>query len=440
MSPRYTISFDLKNEIFRLHDVESTETLHQFDVESLITAVIMRRGILRKKEVIEIGFKEGQNVAFFDIEPIGEESAEALIERIREFQAEVELRRNLKQSVTDVVSSARKIGKNLIREGQGIISKLSGEFDGRIDQQNVRDTAKTIGSSIISSIIRPQERNTHSAAVKIPIIEEFEVKEKDIVISDNLTIRVKVYSPEEELDDSPIVFLHGFGMNKLVFEPLVESFKASYQVVTFDHRGHGESGEAKSYKLDDYVSDLTKILDSLKIDCCHLICHSLGAIIALAFIRKFPHRVETISMLAPFVCFDRLKIELENLPKPFIWNDLTRDQLSELLSQYFLPDGAPAILNEGSELFDVDDKIIQDTLEEMNTFAEEVAKLTEQKIEGIPSIALLGLDDPLFSETSELLQGSNIKVIPIRNSSHFIPLEQPEAVLKMLERFLRGEN
>jgi len=89
------------------------------------------------------------------------------------------------------------------------------------------------------------------------------------------------------------VFIHGVGLNHQVWQPQVDYFTASgYQVLIYDMLGHGQSRQPdEGVTLDDYVAQLTRLLDHLQIERSDVIGHSMGALIAVAFALAHPDRV-----------------------------------------------------------------------------------------------------------------------------------------------------
>lgn len=104
-------------------------------------------------------------------------------------------------------------------------------------------------------------------------------------------------------DCSPVVlFLHGWLDNLNSFKPLMSHFNehSEYRYVAIDFPGHGESDWRVTdgfYYFNDYVSDVFLILNRLKIGKCHIVGHSMGALVASVFSNCFPDKVESLSLI-----------------------------------------------------------------------------------------------------------------------------------------------
>lgn len=99
-------------------------------------------------------------------------------------------------------------------------------------------------------------------------------------------------------DGPPILLLHGFASTGRVnwwdtgwVRTLTE---AGRRVITFDHRGHGESGklyDAAFYTREDMAGDALRLLDHLGIEQADIMGYSMGARVAAVFAMAHPGRV-----------------------------------------------------------------------------------------------------------------------------------------------------
>ena len=85
----------------------------------------------------------------------------------------------------------------------------------------------------------------------------------------------------------PIVFIHGVGLDRKMWNPQINYFK-NYSTLTYDLLGHGKSPFNKEkITMNDYVEQLSFLIDSLKINKFHLVGFSIGSLIALNFTADF---------------------------------------------------------------------------------------------------------------------------------------------------------
>ena len=96
---------------------------------------------------------------------------------------------------------------------------------------------------------------------------------------------------------TPLVLIHGGGVDRGMWKKQVEFFSRKYRVITYDLRGHGQSGYS-SNKFPD-SKDLEVLMDSLHLPQIHLAGLSLGAIIAVDFVLAHPEKVDRLILLSP---------------------------------------------------------------------------------------------------------------------------------------------
>ena len=96
---------------------------------------------------------------------------------------------------------------------------------------------------------------------------------------------------------TPIVFIHGVGLNHQMWEPQINSLK-EYSMITYDLLGHGKTSLNKEeITLNDFSDQLLSILRFLKIDKVNLVGFSLGSLIALDFASKFKDRLNKLILI-----------------------------------------------------------------------------------------------------------------------------------------------
>jgi len=90
-----------------------------------------------------------------------------------------------------------------------------------------------------------------------------------------------------------IALLHGFLENKNIWNGMVEELSRDFHVVTIDLPGHGESEVLEPiHEMGAMASVVKEILESMKVEKCMLVGHSMGGYASLAFAELFPQMVE----------------------------------------------------------------------------------------------------------------------------------------------------
>ncbi|MDH5355161.1 MAG: alpha/beta hydrolase [Gammaproteobacteria bacterium] len=99
-------------------------------------------------------------------------------------------------------------------------------------------------------------------------------------------------------DATVIVFIHGLGLNRQIWEKYLPAFSRQYRVLSYDLYGHGESVSPPGKPdLSVYAVQLRKLLDELEIDSSTLIGFSLGGMINRRFALDFGSRVSALVIL-----------------------------------------------------------------------------------------------------------------------------------------------
>jgi pyruvate dehydrogenase E2 component (dihydrolipoamide acetyltransferase) len=99
----------------------------------------------------------------------------------------------------------------------------------------------------------------------------------------------------------PVVFIHGFGadLNTWMFNqpPLAER----HRTIAFDLPGHGGSTKTLNGPVDgsSFAADLDRLLAALGIERAHLVGHSMGGAVAMAYAAEHADRVASLTLIAP---------------------------------------------------------------------------------------------------------------------------------------------
>ncbi len=107
---------------------------------------------------------------------------------------------------------------------------------------------------------------------------------------------------ERQGNGPPIVFIHGGWQDSTVWASQVEHFAEQYDVITYDIRGHGQSGptETTQYSVELFVDDLETLLLELDIDQPILVGISVGGLVARAFLDRHPEQARGAVIAGPF--------------------------------------------------------------------------------------------------------------------------------------------
>ena len=109
---------------------------------------------------------------------------------------------------------------------------------------------------------------------------------------------VEIAYNDQGSGDTTIVLVHGFPLDKSMWDAQVEALSGEFRVITPDLRGHGESQVvAGPYTMELLADDLKGLLDALNLDKVALGGFSMGGYAVFSFYRKYPERVESLMLL-----------------------------------------------------------------------------------------------------------------------------------------------
>ena len=255
--------------------------------------------------------------------------------------------------------------------------------------------------------------------------------------ANGITHHVNLNGPEGHDDTGrpAFVFLHYFGGSGESWAGVIDGLGPQPRSIAPDLRGFGETeAPASGYTIDDYADDIAGLIGALGLADYVLVGHSMGGKIALALAARRPCGLSALVLVAPS----------PPTPEPMKEAERTRQlethgqraaalQTIEKIVHHKLP---PALL----------ERAVQDNLR--SSAAAWRAWLEEGSREDIsgrmdaveaPVTVLVGRNDGIMPR--ELLQrevadrvGGTLVVAS--NAGHLLPLETPQALIRILRGFL----
>ena len=99
-----------------------------------------------------------------------------------------------------------------------------------------------------------------------------------------------------------MTFVHGAGGSSSIWYKQIRDFKAEFNVLILDLRGHGNSKPRlkdtfnSKYTFDSITNDILEVINHLKIEMSHFVGISLGTILIRNLAEKHPKRVQSMIM------------------------------------------------------------------------------------------------------------------------------------------------
>ena len=149
--------------------------------------------------------------------------------------------------------------------------------------------AGAVGGAVLGYLA---ERTVVDPASEPEAVEDGPRRHLRQVIADDGTLLSVVVSGQ---DDAPVIVLvHGMSLNHEIWVAQRAELEQTYQVVTVDLRGHGDSTDAVSgdYSAEALGGDVCAVIDTLSDQRCVVVGHSMGGMAVMAALAQRPDLLE----------------------------------------------------------------------------------------------------------------------------------------------------
>jgi len=244
---------------------------------------------------------------------------------------------------------------------------------------------------------------------------------------------------EVDGEGQSLLFIHGLGSSTQDWDLQIKEFSKSYQVITFDLRGHGQSDKPSGpYSLPMFATDTAGLLKSLDVKSAHVVGLSLGGGIAFQLAIDYPALVKTMVIVnsAPELVVRSFKDRMGVWQRFAIVRLLGMRKMGEVLSKRLFPkDEHESLRTTFVESWAKNDpRAYQDAMRAM------VGWSVTDKLGSINCPVLVITADQDYTpvaikeEYTKLIPNAELVIIP--DAHHATPVEQPEKFNTVLMDFL----
>ena len=292
------------------------------------------------------------------------------------------------------------------------------------------DTPDAEIDAFIAGFVVPEISDDGEAAAEGPAPREIDIGGK------------RLRYLEMGTDDGPaIVFIHGFGadLNSWMFNQ--PALAERHRTVALDLSGHGGSTKVLDFALDPagFGADVDHVLAALNIGRVHLVGHSLGGGIAIAYALAHPDRVASLTLIAPtglgseinaafidgFVKMERRRDAQEVLKLLVHDPNLVSRAMIEDILRYKRLDGVAAALQTLAASFFPDGV-------QRHLLVDRLTALT------MPAQIIWGRDDRIIPAAHGEALASTLPVHILGNTGHLPHMEKSAEVNRLITRFVQG--
>lgn len=260
----------------------------------------------------------------------------------------------------------------------------------------------------------------------------------------NLTVNNSNVSYNDEGPEGApmIIFIHGFPLNKSMWDKQLNSLKDDYRVIAYDIRGHGHSEVGViDFSIDLFVQDLLSFMDALKIEKTVLCGLSMGGYIALNAIENHPERFSALILSDTNCTADTPEAKEKRMNTIVSIKENGVEKLADdLLPNLFAPE---SFKSNSEEIAAVKEMIVTTTIPSLNKSLHAMANRKETcsklaKIK-VPTLILVGEEDTITppeaaSAMHEKIKDSSLKVIP--HAGHLSNMENDDEFNSQLIKFM----
>ena len=255
----------------------------------------------------------------------------------------------------------------------------------------------------------------------------------------NLSVSYNDHGP----DDAPaIIFIHGFPLNKSMWDTQVEALKENYRVIAYDIRGHGNSDPGiDEFFIELFVLDLLRLMEKLRIEKSILCGLSLGGYIALNAVLKHPDRFDGLILNDTQCIADTPEIKenrciaIINIKEKGV-EQYADESVKKLFASESFTKKKNAITEVKDMITSTTKQSLCNTLHALAERKETCDKLSEINI---PVLIMVGKEDKITpiaaaQQMHEKILNSKLEII--QQAGHLSNLENPTAFNAHLVKFL----
>jgi len=243
-----------------------------------------------------------------------------------------------------------------------------------------------------------------------------------------------------------VTFVHGAGGSSTIWFKQIRAFKAEFNVLFLDLRGHGNSKPSlkdafkTKYTFDNVTNDIIEVIDHLKITSSHFVGISLGTILIRNLAENYPNRVESMILGGAIM---KLNLRSQILVKLGVVFKSVIPYM--LLYKFFAYIIMPRKNHKASRVLFVNEakKLYQKEFIRWFKLTSEINPLLRffrAKDINIPTLYIMGEQDHLFLPSIKNIVKDHVRssLMVLENCGHVVNVEQPNKFNTETISFIRA--
>jgi pimeloyl-ACP methyl ester carboxylesterase len=235
-----------------------------------------------------------------------------------------------------------------------------------------------------------------------------------------------------------VVFSHGLLMDASMWDAQVEALRGAYRCITWDERGHGQTGEAsEEFTYDDSAGDLLGLLNSLGIASATLVGMSQGGYVSQRAAAQQPGIAQALVFISTQATEEEpAKVAVyDKLIEAWESGGLT-DELAETIAGLVIGSDYPESEEWIAKWRRMDPgnlHAIYGALVKREDFTPRLSELD------VPALVIWGDRDPAISQDHAQALAAGLpqgRLEVVAGAGHGVNFTNPQAVNPLLQRFL----
>ena len=255
----------------------------------------------------------------------------------------------------------------------------------------------------------------------------------------------------------PVIILHGLYGCSDNWMYISRKLSEKYRVIAVDCRNHGNSPHAQTHTYPEMVTDLAWLFSDLEIEKAHVLGHSMGGKLAMAFAADYPEKIISLTVvdIAPKNYMDSPASEIhytlhKNILDTLLNLDLKtytsrkeiENQIKAAISYDFIRGFILKNLKRVGKDFEwkINLKVLRDNLDHI-LLGVDISDFEDRlPMTNYPVLFIRGgLSDYIKEEDFQLIRKMYPEAIitTIEGTTHYLPTEKPDELIECFVKFLK---
>jgi len=237
-----------------------------------------------------------------------------------------------------------------------------------------------------------------------------------------------------------LVLLHGFLESLEIWNDFSNELSKDFRVITIDLLGHGKTGDIDKIHTMEMMAEAVKfVLDTLKIDKCTMVGHSMGGSVTLAFAEMFPEQLNGFGLFHSTAYDDSPEVKINRNRMIEAVNNNHIGFINSFIPNLFPPETVNNFTDKIINLQRLAGSMHKDSI----NAAINGMKLRRNRLDVIsnskvPVLFIIGKKDsrqPFEKVLPQIAASNNSTVIILGNVGHMGHIESPKETIYAIKTF-----